>query len=111
MPAKFSENSPPTTKLLPKTTFVRIVFGFDKNRHEGSKWYRRGEGNDLVNALKDLFRRRYNNPFRPEQKNEILSQFVIASQFVEQISKQEITSPEKVDTRTFSNAKKAILDI
>lgn len=57
-----------------KTTYVKITFGFGKNKFDYPKVYRKGSGESLHDALVHLFRQRGNN-FLPEpQRLEIINQ-------------------------------------
>lgn len=58
-----------------KTTFVRITFGFDKNKFGGSRFYRKSEGKNLKEAVQNLFRPRYNNSVSRREQEEVLRQF------------------------------------
>lgn len=74
---------------IPRTTHVKITWGFGLNKKGTPKYYNSGEGMDLVKALIDMFRVRGNNIFKPEHKHEILSQINIAYDKVPELSKGE----------------------
>ena len=57
-----------------KTTYVKLTFGFDKNKFGYPSIYRRGKGANLYGSIINLFRQRGNNKMPPEQKIEIIAQ-------------------------------------
>ena len=58
-----------------KTTHVKLVFGFDKNRLGGPRIYRKGKGKNLTQAVEALLRQKANNWLPVEQRTEIIKQF------------------------------------
>lgn len=77
---------------MAKTTYVKITFGFDKNKFGNSNIYRRGKGSNLAEAVVDLFRQRGFNFLPSEQKNEIIEQF---NSTVEKMDKIVQMAPKK----------------
>jgi len=69
-----------------KTTYVRITFGFDKNKFGQPKFYRKGKGINLADAIGNLFRQKGNNYLPIEQKNEIISQINVLNDKLEKLS-------------------------
>lgn len=65
-----------------KTTFARITLGFGKNKLGGSKYYRKGEGKNLVSAILGLLKQRGNNFLPEDQKKEVLKQVKSASKLI-----------------------------
>lgn len=67
------------------TTYVRITFGFDKNKLGNAKFYRRGKGANLTEAISDLFRQRGNNFLPENQKESVKYELSKAAKSVEDI--------------------------
>lgn len=72
-----------------KTTYVRLTFGFNKNKLGHSAYYRRGEGKSFSAAVKDLFIGRGNNFLPEEQRKEITKQILDAAKENESFEPQK----------------------
>lgn len=80
-----------------KTTYIKITFGFDKNKFGYPNIYRRGKGANLYGAVIHLFRQRGNNKLPPEQREEVISQLKRAVELLEKDKKSKTdTTAEKI---------------
>lgn len=67
-----------------KTTYVKLTFGFNKNKFSNPGVYRKGKGLNLYDALVNLFRQRGNNFLPDTQRAEIINQFKLCIRELEQ---------------------------
>jgi hypothetical protein len=76
-----------------KTTYVRVTFGFDKNKFgRPAKFYRKGEGKNLLEAVRNLLRQRAHNYLPEDQADEVLSQLSQTQMAIQdgQVDKQTV---------------------
>lgn len=77
---------------MARTTYVKITFGFDKNKFGTPNIYRRGKGSNLAEAIADLFKQRGFNYLPQEQRDEIVVQL---NHTVEELEKIVQNAPKK----------------